>query len=371
MKRVAKKTVISALVASLALDAIGPSIVWSDEAPQSPRPPSQEEVRYFETTIRPLLTTHCGECHGEETQESDLRLDSLAGMLRGGKAGPAIVPGEPKSSLLATAVSYQDSDLRMPPEGKLSDHEIKDLTRWIAMGAPHPEGGSDETLQPRSRVDIAAGREHWAFRPLVKPVVPTPDSPVENPIDAFINVRLNEQGLRPLGAADKQMLIRRATFDLIGLPPTPGEVSAFLADASEKAFDRVIDRLLASPHYGERWGRHWLDVARYADSNGLDENVALGNAWRYRDYVVRSLNNDKPYDEFVVEQLAGDLLDSGDDLALRHERLIATGYLVLGPKVLAEVDKAKLQMDIVDEQIDAIGRGLLGLTLGCARCHDH
>ena len=171
--------------------------------------------------------------------------------------------------------------------------------------------------------------------------------------------------------ADKRTLIRRATFDLIGLPPTPAEIDAFLADKSEQAFARVIDRLLNSPHYGERWGRHWLDVARYADSNGLDENVAHGNAWRYRDYVVQSLNSDKPYNEFLIEQLAGDQLDSGDDISLRHQRLIATGFLVLGPKVLAEVDKAKLEMDIVDEQIDTIGRSLMGLTLGCARCHEH
>jgi len=333
--------------------------------------PADEPTRFFETRIRPLLANHCYDCHGEDTRESNLRLDSLGGMLTGGKAGPAIVPGKPASSLLLTAVSYQDNDLRMPPDEKLTDQEIKDLAHWIEIGAPHPDGGAHTTTQPRNTIDIKAGRQHWAFQPISRPEVPKLESPVQNPIDAFINVRLREQGLHPLGVADKRTLIRRATFDLIGLPPTPEEVDAFLADESEQAYGRLIDRLLASPHYGERWGRHWLDVARYADSNGLDENVAHGNAWRYRDYVVRSLNRDKPYDEFLEEQLAGDLLDSGDDFALRHERLIATGFLVLGPKVLAEVDKAKLEMDIVDEQLDTVGRSLMGLTLGCARCHDH
>jgi cytochrome c553 len=343
----------------------------ADQKVAEQAPPSDEQIRFFETTIRPLLIDNCNDCHGEDTQESDLRLDTLAGMLTGGKAGPAISPGKPQGSLLLTAVSYRDNELKMPPDGKLSDQQIKDLTRWVEMGAPHPDSGSVATPRPRTRVNIDAGRKHWAFQPLDKPDVPRVDPPVDNPIDAFLNFRLSEQGMQPLGRADKRVLIRRATYDLIGLPPTPAEIDEFLADDAADAFSRVVERLLSSPHYGERWGRHWLDVARYADSNGLDENVAHGNAWRYRDYVVQALNDDKPYDEFVVEQLAGDLLDSGDDLELRRERLTATGYLVLGPKVLAEVDKDKLQMDIVDEQIDTVGRSLMGLTLGCARCHDH
>lgn len=343
----------------------------ADEAPNSAKPVTDEGIRFFETKIRPLLVNHCNDCHGEDLQESELRLDSLSGILTGGKAGPAIVPSKPARSLLLTAVKYQDNDLKMPPDEKLSDQQIQDLTRWIEMGSPHPDSGSVTVARPQSQIDIEAGRKHWAFQPLVKPDVPAFDSPMQNPIDAFINTRLQQHPLHALGSADKRTLIRRATFDLIGLPPTPEEIESFLADDSDDAFPRVVDRLLSSPHYGERWGRHWLDVARYADSNGLDENVAHGNAWRYRDYVVNAFNNDKPYDEFIVEQLAGDLLDSGDDLALRHERLVATGYLVLGPKVLAEVDKAKLEMDIVDEQLDTVGRSLMGLTLGCARCHSH
>lgn len=213
---------------------------------------------------------------------------------------------------------------------------------------------------------------HWAFvSPRAVPVPAVGDTtwPL-NELDRFILADLEKHRLRPAARADKRTLLRRATFDLIGLPPTPAEIEAFLADNSPRAFARVVDRLLASPHYGERWGRHWLDVVRYADSNGLDENLAHGNAWRYRDYVVAALNKDKPYDQFLLEQIAGDLLPGGDE-ASRIERRIATGYLVLGPKVLAEVDEKKMEMDIIDEQISALGQGMLALTLGCARCHDH
>ena len=350
---------------------------WSaEDAAKKVSRPSAEQIRFFEKTIRPLLAKHCYKCHGADEQESELRLDSLAGMLTGGKGGASIIPGKPKKSLLLTAVGYRDNELQMPPDEKLSDRQIADLTRWVEMGAPHPDSGKVKVV-PRTRLDIEAGRKHWAFRTPLKPKVPRgrangrPSARSKQPIDAFILAALEERGLKPLGLADKRTLIRRATFDLIGLPPTPAEIDAFVADESAGAFRRVVDRLLDSPHYGERWGRHWLDVARYADSNGLDENVAHGNAWRYRDYVVQSLNEDKPYDEFLVEQLAGDLLDPSGDLSRRNNRLIATGFLVLGPKVLAEVDGAKMEMDIVDEQIDTIGRSLMGLTLGCARCHDH
>ncbi|WP_390173916.1 PSD1 and planctomycete cytochrome C domain-containing protein [Rhodopirellula islandica] len=332
-----------------------------------------EQLDFFESKIRPLLIDHCYECHGRDSQESELRVDTLGGMLTGGLAGASLVPGKPTSSLLVTAVRYQDNDLKMPPDEKLSDIQIADLIRWVEMGAPHPDSGTVGPIVQRGEVDVQEGRKHWAFQTPDKATPPVGDasSDAPNPIDAFVLAKLRAQGLRPNPPADKRTLLRRVTFDLIGLPPTPEEIDAFLADGSRDAFASVVDRLLASPHYGERWGRHWLDVARYADSNGLDENVVHGNAWRYRDYVVRSLNDDKPYDEFVVEQLAGDLLDSDDDVELRHERLIATGFLVLGPKVLAEQDEAKMAMDIIDEQIDTVGRSLLGLTLGCARCHTH
>ncbi len=332
-----------------------------------------DDVRFFESKIRPLLASHCYECHSEETQEGELRLDTLVAMLKGGKAGPAIIVGKPKSSLILTAVSYQDSDLRMPPDGKLSDRQIADLTRWVDMGTPHPDAGTVIIKPLSSTVDYESGRKHWAFQPLVEPIVPQLEQSTKttNPIDAFILEELLRNGIAPLDRVDKRSLLRRATFDLIGLPPTPEEIKAFLADESETAFEHVVDRLLDSPHYGERWGRHWLDVARYADSNGSDENAAFGNAWRYRDYVVQAFNADLPYNQFLMEQLAGDLLDSGPDTALKNQRLIATGYLMLGPKVLAEVDEQKMEMDIVDEQLDTIGQGLMGMTLGCARCHTH
>lgn len=368
-----------------------PTAAWTADAKTAK--PNADQLDFFESKIRPLLIDNCHQCHGEDEQESELRVDTLAGMLTGGLAGPSVVPGKPTSSLLVTAVRYQDNDLKMPPDEKLSDVQIADLIRWVEMGAPHPDSDKVGPIARSGNVDIDQGRKHWAFQPPVIVAAPlirsvstqdstTQDSTTQetttghhqdtpNPIDNFILAKLNAEGLRPNPIADKRTLLRRATFDLIGLPPTPQEINEFLADDSRDAFAKVVDRLLASPHYGERWGRHWLDIARYADSNGLDENVAHGNAWRYRDYVVRSLNNDKPYNEFIVEQLAGDLLDSGDDFNLRTERLIATGFLVLGPKVLAEKDEAKMEMDIIDEQIDTVGRSIMGLTLGCARCHTH
>ncbi|MCO8121133.1 PSD1 and planctomycete cytochrome C domain-containing protein [Stieleria sp. TO1_6] len=346
-----------------------------------------QQIRFFENKIRPLLAEHCYECHGADAQESELRVDRLDSMLQGGLAGPALVPGKPSSSLLVTAVGYRDNTLQMPPDYRLSQQQINDLQTWVSQGAHHPASDSISSVRSSSEVDYQQGREHWSFRPVQTPQPPTvnfsqaagpqsSDSPlsaalVANPIDAFVAQRLESKGLQRSPPAEKRVLLRRVTFDLTGLPPTASEIDDFLQDSSEAAFETVVDRLLASSAYGERWGRHWLDVARYADSNGLDENVAHGNAWRYRDYVIDAFNQDKPYDQFIVEQLAGDLLDSGDDFQLRHQRLIATGFLVLGPKVLAEKDETKMEMDIIDEQIDTVGRSILGLTLGCARCHTH
>ncbi len=331
------------------------------------KPPTAEQLRFFETTIRPLLAERCYKCHGPKEQGGGLRLDSLAGMLEGGATGPAVVPGEPGKSLLLRAVKQSDPKPKMPPKEKLTDQQIADLGKWIGMGAPYPAGAAVVGI------DIEKGRSFWAFQPPGNPSIPDVQDKKwpKSPLDRFILTKLEATGLHPAQPADKRTLLRRTTFDLIGLPPTPAEVDAFLADESPDAFAKVVDRLLASPQYGERWGRHWLDVARYADSNGLDENIAHGNAYRYRDYVVAAFNKDKPYDQFVREQLAGDLLPPTADEATRHERLVATGFLVLGPKVLAEADKTKMEMDIIDEQIDTVGRAFMGLTLGCARCHDH
>ena len=347
------------------------------DAPAADAPPSPEGVAFFEKSIRPLLVEHCYACHsaGAKRLRGGLHLDNEQGWLRGGDLGPAVKPGDPEESLLIAAVRQEDEQLKMPPKGKLSAAEIALLTRWVAMGAPAPRGDTAPQASRGAEVDIQRGREFWAFRPPVDPPVPdaADSSWPRTGLDRFVLAALEAKGLAPAPAADRRTLIRRATFDLTGLPPTPEEIDAFLADDVPDAFARVVERLLASPQYGERWGRHWLDLARYADSNGLDENVAHGNAWRYRDYVIAAFNGDKPYDQFVLEQLAGDLLPTaaGDPPAVRHERLIATGFLALGPKVLAEPDERKMEMDIVDEQVDTVGRTFFGLTLGCARCHDH
>lgn len=327
--------------------------------------PTAEQLRFFETSIRPLLLDKCFKCHGAEKQWGSLRLDSREALLLGGDSGPAVVSGKPKESLLIRAVRHENEELKMPPKDeKLTERQIADLVRWIEMGAPFSESKSTNS---RTR-----DPNHWAFHPPADVAVPTvrDNAWSQSILDRFILAKIEAAGLRPTARANKRTLIRRVTFDLTGLPPTPAEIDAFLADDSTAAFARVVDRLLDSPQYGERWGRHWLDVARYADSNGLDENVAHGNAWRYRDYVVAAFNRDKPFNQFVVEQLAGDLLPAANE-AQRHEQLIATGFLGIGPKVLAETDEAKMRMDIIDEQIDTTGRAFLGLTLGCARCHDH
>jgi mono/diheme cytochrome c family protein len=353
------------------------SILTAASAAPAEAPPSAEGVALFETSIRPLLVEHCYACHsaGAKRLRGGLRLDSEQGWLKGGDLGPAVKPGDPEESLLIAAVRHEDEQLKMPPKGKLAAAEIALLTRWVAMGAPAPRGDVALKGTRGAGVDIEGGREFWAFRPPADP--PMPDVADAgwccNGLDRFVLAALEAKGLAPAPAADRRTLIRRATFDLTGLPPKPEEVDAFLGDEAPDAFARVVERLLASPHYGERWGRHWLDLARYADSNGLDENVAHGNAWRYRDYVIAAFNADKPYHQFVLEQLAGDLLPAAavDPPAVHHERLIATGFLALGPKVLAEPDERKMEMDIVDEQVDTVGRTFFGMTLGCARCHDH
>ncbi len=328
----------------------------------------------FEKKIRPLLADHCWKCHGPEKHKGGLRLDSAEGIVQGGDTGPAVVAGKPDESLLIEAVRYQ-GDLKMPPKGKLTNAEVADLSEWVRAGADWP-GVEKTEPAPKPTSSLRASSEtipFWAFQPLREPR--PPDMPTgigpSSPVDRYILAALERKGLTPSPPAERMTLIRRATYDLIGLPPTPEEVDAFLADTTPEAFAKVVDRLLASPHYGERWGRHWLDLARYADSNGMDENVAYANAFRYRDYVIRAFNDDKPYDQFLTEQIAGDLLPQDRDETVDRQRLVATGFLVLGPKMLAEDDPVKMEMDIIDEQVDTVGRVFMGLTLGCARCHDH
>jgi len=330
-----------------------------------------EAIEFFEKRIRPVLANNCYRCHGPEKQESDLRLDSYAAMLRGGATSPAVVPESPDESLLIHVIEYEDEELQMPPDKRLDDEVVQDFRDWIADGAAHPEAKPSEPGKPAT--DAAQPTtEHWSFQPVTRPNLPKVERVnwPQSTIDYFILAQLEEKQLGVTQPADQRSLMVRATIDLTGLPPTREQIEEYLSDRAPGSYERLLDRLLASPAYGERWGRHWLDVARYADSNGLDENIAHGNAWRYRDYVIRALNHDKPFDRFVREQVAGDLLTAEHaDLALESQ--VATGFLTLGPKVLAEGDETKMQMDIIDEQIDTVGRGLLGLTLGCARCHDH
>ncbi|QDT54209.1 Planctomycete cytochrome C [Caulifigura coniformis] len=331
--------------------------------------PDKAGIEYFERSVRPLLVKHCAECHDDGNAEGGLSISSRSALLKGGDSGTSLIPGKPEESRLIQAIRYKNPDLQMPPKGVMAAAEIQALEKWVAMGAPDPRSEVVATTPTRlTGMSIDAGREFWSMKPVARPEPPTVRNAqwVQTPIDAFVLSQLEKHGLSPAPPADRRTLLRRATLDLTGLPPTVEEVDAFLEDQSPDAFQRVIERLLASPQYGVRWGRHWLDVARYADSNGLDENLAFGNAWRYRDYVIDAFNRGKPFDRFLIEQVAGDLLPDAD-----AETRTATGFLVLGAKVLAEPDREKLVMDTIDEQLDTIGKAFLGLTLGCARCHDH
>ncbi len=332
------------------------------------------QLGFFEKKIRPIFVEHCYKCHSSGGKiKGGLLVETREDLLKGGDTGPAIEPGDADKSRLIEAVRYQNQHLQMPPKNPLSRDQVRDLEAWVKMGAPDPRIKTAKAAPVKQGIDLVEGRKFWAFQPMAKPTPPSvrKSAWIQSPIDAFILAKLEEKRLKPAAPADKRALLRRATFDLTGLPPTPAETENFLADRSPDAFAKVVNRLLESPQYGERWGRHWLDVARYADSNGLDENVAFGNAWRYRDYVINAFNRDKPYDQFLTEQLAGDLLPRTDDIAVRHERLTALGFLTIGPKLLAEPDKVKLEMDMIDEQIETFGRAFLGATFGCARCHDH
>lgn len=333
-----------------------------------------EKLEFFESRIRPVLIKHCYECHSAKSKEikGSLLVDSAAGLLQGGDSGPAVVAGKPDASPLIEALRYDG--VEMPPDGRLPANVIKDFERWVEMGSPDPrtDNPAPGVIKPQRTIDLEAGRQFWAFRPVEnhdRPEVSNKSWP-ESDIDAFVLRKLEAAGLKPAADADRRTLIRRLYFDLIGLPPSPEDVAAVLGDKSDNAIDTVVDRLLDSPQFGVHWGRHWLDVARYADSNGADFNATFHNAWKYRDYVIDSFNSDKPIDQFVREQIAGDLLSHENDEQLA-EGIIATGFLMLGTKMLSERDKEKLTMDVVDEQLNTIGQAFMAVTLGCARCHDH
>jgi hypothetical protein len=324
---------------------------------------------YFESQIRPILVRRCEKCHGEKKQQGELRLDHKNGWMRGGDRGPVILPGKPDESLLVKAVRYFDQDLQMPPGAKLPEREIAALVEWVKRGAFDPRDGGPVKLGATS---LADAKRFWSLQPVKRPGVPVVSRAgcvPGNAIDAFLMARMDTAGLTPFPRADSRTLIRRATYDLIGLPPLPQEVERFLANDSPDAFARVVDRLLASPHYGERWGRHWLDLVRYADTAGENTDHPLPHAWRYRNWVIAAFNRDMPYDEFVREQVAGDILATAGPPHGYADRIVATGFLALARRFGHDIDK---DMHLTHEDvIDTVGKVFLGLSIGCARCHAH
>lgn len=334
-----------------------------------------EDVAFFEQKIRPVLIKECYGCHSANAKaiKGGLRVDSRAGLLTGGDSGPAVVPGKPEESPLLDALRHDG--IAMPPKSKLPDAVVADFERWVKIGMPDPRTAPATTTpvnaKPATGMSLENGRAFWSYKPprrVPAPAVKDRGWP-RGELDRFILAKLESRGLQPVRDADKATLARRLYFDLIGLPPTPEEVDAFVKDDSPMAYEALVDRLLSSPHFGERWGRHWLDVVRYAESLTL-RGLVLKQAWRFRDFVIDAFNNDMPYDRFVREQVAGDLLPAAN-LEDRREKLIATSFLCLGNTNLEEQDKNQLVMDVVDEQIDTIGKAFLGQTIGCARCHDH
>src|SRR5262245_59619890 len=395
-----KRTLIKSIITMAVVGIFLTASLWRAQTASPAQEPSREGLEFFEKRIRPALAEYVYACHGEESRRPQvgLRLDSIEAMLKGGASGqPAIVPGDPEKSLLIRAIRQTDAKLQMPMGGKLPDQVIKDFEAWVKMGAPAPRGSTTvASNQPAYNFDEA--RKFWSFQPVKdhQPPKVKHEAWVKSPIDRFSLAKLEEKGLKPVADADKHSLIRRATFDLTGLPPTPEEVEAFLKDTSPKAFEKVVDRLLASQAYGEKWGRHWLDVVRYADTAGDNSDYPVTAAYRYRDYVIESFNKDKPYDQFIREQIAGDILakhsslrvdgrlpeEEGDEVEIpgaknssaaeiensRQEKIIATGYLAMSRRFGSRNKEMNLT---IDDTIDNLGKTFLGLSVSCARCHDH
>ncbi len=336
---------------------------------------------FFEAKIRPVLVKQCYACHSADAAKAGklkggLQLDTRDGVVKGGESGAIVVSGKPAESLLIRSLRHIGDAPEMPPNEKLPETVIADFEEWIRLGLPDTRDGL--VVAVKRGMSLEEGRRWWSMIPPRRsdpPAVKNGGWP-RGDVDKYVLAKLEENQLVPVGDADRATLIRRVYFDLIGLPPAPDKVETFLNDSSGEAFTKVVDELLASPRFGERWGRHWLDAARYADSNGRDRNVMWYHAWRYRDYVIASFNADKPFDRFVREQIAGDLLAANashgnDSPTLRDEQRIATGFLALGPKAFEELKPEIFRMDVIDEQIEVIGRSILGLSIGCARCHDH
>ncbi|MES2737872.1 MAG: PSD1 and planctomycete cytochrome C domain-containing protein [Verrucomicrobiota bacterium] len=336
--------------------------------------PEASKIEFFEKKIRPILVENCYTCHSAETKPSGgLRVDDRQGLLLGGNSGPAIVAGDPAASLLLQRIQHADAKKAMPKEAdRLTSAQVADLSAWIQQGAAWPKERIPASLTRAKPEFEALKKTHWALQPLKNPKAPIVKeaSWAETDVDRFIKARLEDKELVPVADADRVTWIRRVTYDLTGLPPTPEEISAFVRDSSPEALARIVDRLLESPAFGERWGRHWLDVARYGESTGPSRNIPYPHAWKYRDYVIDAVNRDVPFDRFIQEQVAGDLLPASAE-AERNRLLTATGFLALGVKDVNQRFKVRFIMDNVDEQIDAVTRSVLGLTVNCARCHDH
>src|SRR5262245_30460136 len=339
--------------------------------------PDAAALEFFEKKVRPVLVEHCFKCHSTQAKKlrGGLHLDSRQGFLTGGDSGPALVPGQPEKSRIVEAVRYGNVDLRMPPRGKLPDTVVADLATWVKMGAPWPQDDTPKTTS-KSGFDLQKRkREHWAWQPI------RPQSPpavrdktwAHDPVDRFLLAKLEEKGLSPAPPADRRTLLRRVSFDLVGLPPSPAEVEAFVWDESPNGFEKVVDRLLASPHFGERWGRHWLDLVRYGETRGHEFDPNIPNAHQYRDYVLRAFNDDVPYNQFVTEHIAGDLLEKPRLHPAQgfNESILGTGFWFLGEEVHSPVDIRQDQADRFDNRIDVMTKTFLGLTVACARCHDH
>ena len=328
-------------------------------------------IQFFEKHIRPVLVSKCYKCHSAETKQAKggLTLDTREGTRSGGESGKAVVPGNTDDSLLIEALHHEG--LEMPPGEKLPADVIAKFEQWVKMGAPDPREGKGLA---KREIKHEEARSFWSLKPIARPAVPqVSGSWAQSNIDRFVAAKHVEHKLTPVGDADLSVLIRRIYFDLTGLPPTPEDQAYFLAEAKvdkPAAVRKLVDELLESHHFGERWGRHWLDVVRYAESSGMERNLTFPHAWKYRDYVIESFNEDKPFDQFIREQVAGDLLPANDP-AQRREQLVATGFLAIGPKGLNERNREQFDLDIVDDQIDSTFRSVMGLTAGCARCHDH
>lgn len=338
---------------------------------------SEKGIEFFEKKIRPVLSKNCYECHSAKSKslKAGLLLDRKAGWVSGGKKGAVIIPGQPGKSILMNALRYDNHDLQMPPSGKLSESILADFDKWISMGAQDPRNASLEEvfavggLKAKS---LEEGRKFWAFKPVRFPNLPEvqKDEWIQDEIDRFILTGIEANDLKPSHKAEPVILLRRIFFDLTGLPPSPQDIKKFQENSSQGSFEDIVDDLLGSPRFGERWGRHWLDVARYADTTGGGRNNSFPNAHRYRDYVIKSFNKDKPFDQFIMEQIAGDLMSSSTDEEY-NEQLTGTGFLALGPHNYELQDKELLRMEVVDEQLTSVGKAFMGLTMDCARCHDH